>query len=169
MSLGFSGRKSKRAVIDAVEQTYIPLYAGFWRRAAALTIDGFFIMLVWSLMLNLMAGATVFNNLDPNSTNNVKGGLMLAILWLYSAGMESSPVQATLGKLAVRIVVTDMYGERISFLTGSVRYILKLLSTLFWGIGFIFAAFTQKKQALHDLAAGTLVSEKGPGKALPYH
>lgn len=86
--------------------------------------------------------------------------LPIAFIWLYFAGMESSTFQGTLGKLAVGLKVTDLNGNRISFLKASARYFLGLLSWSTAMIGFIIAAFTNRKQALHDLLAGTLVLER---------
>lgn len=77
--------------------------------------------------------------------------------WLYHAWMESSSWQATLGKRLVGLRVTDMEGNRISFGRATGRYFGKLLSGFICSIGYIMAAFTEKKQALHDIMASTLV------------
>ncbi|HET9015573.1 MAG TPA: RDD family protein, partial [Thermomicrobiaceae bacterium] len=84
--------------------------------------------------------------------------IWLIVPWLYYALMESSPYQATLGKLAAGIVVTDEFGGRISFGRASGRYFAKWISYLTFFIGFVVAGFTKQKQALHDLIAGTLVT-----------
>jgi uncharacterized RDD family membrane protein YckC len=59
--------------------------------------------------------------------------------------------------MALGIRVTDLDGGRISFGRATGRYFGKILSGLILGIGFLMAAFTERKQALHDLLAGTLV------------
>jgi uncharacterized RDD family membrane protein YckC len=74
--------------------------------------------------------------------------------------MESSSYQGTIGKKILGIKVIDMNGNRISFVKATVRYFSKLLSALIIGIGFLMAGFTNKKQALHDLIAETLVVKK---------
>ena len=71
--------------------------------------------------------------------------------------MESSAKQATLGKLALAIKVTDLNGNRISFGRASGRYFAKIISGLIFCIGYIIAGFTEKKQALHDMIANCLV------------
>ena len=86
--------------------------------------------------------------------------LWLAIQWLYFALMESSKNQATLGKMALGLRVTDLNGNRISFGKATGRYFGKILSSMTLLIGYIMAAFTAKKQALHDFVAGTLVLSK---------
>jgi uncharacterized RDD family membrane protein YckC len=88
------------------------------------------------------------------------GLLALILQWLYFALMESSKNQATLGKMIVGIIVTDLYGNRISFGKASGRFFGKILSGLILNIGYIIAAFTEKKQALHDMIAGCLVVNK---------
>jgi uncharacterized RDD family membrane protein YckC len=79
------------------------------------------------------------------------------VSWLYSALMERSSKQATLGKMALGIRVTDLDGNRIGFGKATGRYFAKILSALILGIGFLMVAFTQRKQGLHDMLAGTLV------------
>ncbi len=59
--------------------------------------------------------------------------------------------------MALGLKVTDLYGRRISLGRAIGRYFGKLLSGLTCLIGYIMAGFTQKKQALHDMIAGTLV------------
>ncbi len=80
----------------------------------------------------------------------------LAIPWLYEALMLSGEKQATLGKMALGIVVTDTAGGRLTFGRATGRHFAKYLSSLIFGIGFIIAAFTEKKQALHDFMAETI-------------
>jgi uncharacterized RDD family membrane protein YckC len=74
--------------------------------------------------------------------------------------MESSPQQATLGKMALGLKVTDLQGERLSFARATGRYFGKIVSSLILFVGFMMAGWTEKKQALHDIMAGTLVVKK---------
>ena len=80
--------------------------------------------------------------------------------WLYFALMESSNKQATVGKMALSIKVTDINGNRLTFGRATGRYFGKILSGMILYIGFIMAGFTEKKQALHDMIAGCLVVNK---------
>jgi uncharacterized RDD family membrane protein YckC len=86
--------------------------------------------------------------------------LGIVVAWLYYAIQETSPKQATLGKQALGIVVTDLQGKRIDFVKATIRYFSKIISSIILLIGYIMAAFTEKKQALHDMIAGTLVLKK---------
>jgi uncharacterized RDD family membrane protein YckC len=89
------------------------------------------------------------------------GGITIILLvfgsWLYEAFMESSSYQATLGKMIFGMKVTDLSGNRISFERATGRHFAKWLSTMILGIGYIMVGFTERKQGLHDLLAGTLV------------
>jgi uncharacterized RDD family membrane protein YckC len=80
--------------------------------------------------------------------------------WLYYALLESSAWQATLGKKALGLEVTDLQGMRIGFGRATGRFFAKIISGIILFMGFIMAGFTEKKQALHDMIAGTLVIRK---------
>jgi uncharacterized RDD family membrane protein YckC len=82
--------------------------------------------------------------------------------WLYFSLQESSERQATPGKRVMGIKVVDLAGRRISFGRATGRYFAKILSGLICDIGFILAGFTERKQALHDLIASTLVVRANP-------
>jgi uncharacterized RDD family membrane protein YckC len=88
--------------------------------------------------------------------------MLISILlsWAYFALMESSAWQGTLGKKMMGIQVTDLYGARISLGRATIRLAIKSLLSSWLFIGYIIAFFTQKKQSLHDLVAGTLVLTK---------
>jgi uncharacterized RDD family membrane protein YckC len=83
--------------------------------------------------------------------------LAITLGWLYYALMESSRYQATLGKVLMGLLVTDLKGNRVSFLRATVRYLAKWLSILTLLLGFLMAAFTTRRQALHDIVAGCLI------------
>lgn len=136
---------------------------GFWWRVLAYFIDAIILYIGTSILTGLfgvtlpMAGTGALP--DEVFTGAFFGlmGTNLVLNWLYFALLESSKLQATIGKLAIGLVVTDMDGERISFLRATGRYFAKILSSLILCIGYIMVAFTQRKQGLHDLIAGTLV------------
>jgi uncharacterized RDD family membrane protein YckC len=148
-----------------------PIYAGFWRRFAAVTLDAIILSTIGSV-LAVMAGAFLIGG--AVAAGEGSGGIgaagvmvgagiwLLAILcgWLYFAASEASSAQATLGKRAMGIFVTDVHGRRPSFGRSSVRWLGRLLNTLTFGIGWLMAAFTAQKQGLHDMLAGTLVMSR---------
>jgi uncharacterized RDD family membrane protein YckC len=83
-----------------------------------------------------------------------------AVMLLYYSIMESSKYQGSIGKIAMGIKVVDLNGNRVSFGTAFIRSIGKLISSTIMHIGYLMAAFTEKKQALHDMIASTLVVKK---------
>lgn len=76
---------------------------------------------------------------------------------LYSAVMEASPQQATLGKRLLGLKVCDELGNKLSISRSLLRALAKWLSTLTLGIGYFIGFFDKKQQCLHDKLARTLV------------
>jgi len=144
-------------------------YAGFWRRFVAMVIDGLIlspillIILASSGLFGLMSGATGDRNMAGLGAAllgiGIFAGLVVYLVssWLYHAWMESSHYQATLGKMALGIIVTDLSGNRISFSRANGRFFGKWVSGAVMNVGYLMAAFTEKKQALHDILASCLV------------
>lgn len=147
-------------------------YAGFWRRFVAHLIDqivvgiaAFVIFIPGLALLGIGIGAGIMEE-SESAVGLILAAVaayLVAILlivvgqWLYYALMESSGKQATLGKLALGLVVTDLGGNRISFGRATGRYFGKILSGMIMMIGYIMAGFTERKQALHDIMASCLV------------
>ncbi len=159
-------------------------FAGFWIRFVAYIIDKIIVLIIQSVLIipfTIFFGflTPLLDKADsfPQYTSALYAAsarfddyslgfsiiiVLLALLfeavgWLYFALMESSPKQATLGKAAVGIIVTDENYERISFLRATARYFSKIISSFILMLGFIMAGFTRRKQALHDFIAGTFV------------
>lgn len=150
-------------------------YAGFWLRFVAVLIDFILIYFVRRLIFlpfGIGAGMDMhglFHGRHPQDIGELMPAIALlirvaivsAILqWLYFSLMESSVWQATLGKKALGLTVTDLEGRRISFGRATGRYFAKIISTLILFIGYMMAGFTERKQGLHDIIAGTLVLRK---------
>lgn len=141
------------------------VYAGFWLRVVAIIIDGlvFSPITLASWLLQHWAQNAEQNSLSPAAMIGIgllliaDGLFIIVARWLYFALMESSPWQATLGKKALGLRVTGMDGQRIGFGRATGRYFGKFISAIPLGIGFMMAGWTERKQALHDLIAGTLV------------
>jgi uncharacterized RDD family membrane protein YckC len=147
-------------------------YAGFWLRFVAYIIDNLMIGFGRFLFSSITAAAFHTPLFRPVRgpwgllTFQFSGGLVWIIAeWLYFALMESSVHRATLGKMAVGIMVTDLQGNTISFGRATGRYFGKIVSGLILYIGFIMIVFTDRKQGLHDMMVNTLVVRK----TLPQH
>lgn len=138
-------------------------YAGFWRRVGAFVID-YIIVVVAVSIIAMVLGLSIAipaymsqAHAADAATGNGGNWLLVVMLWLYYAYFESSAKQATFGKQALGIKVCGADGQRISFLRASGRHFAKYISGLILGIGYLMAAFTSKKQGLHDMIASCLV------------
>ncbi len=136
-------------------------YAGFWRRFWAYILDAiildFVSIPVW-IRFGLFKNFPKLGSLpSDHSMLLLLDWIFVLLFWLYYAIMESSRLQATIGKMALGIIVTDENGNRINFGRATGRHFAKLLSFLSLCIGFMMAGWTKKKQAMHDKIAGTLV------------
>ncbi len=148
--------------------------AGFLKRWAALFLDGlilsagfYAVMFLLILVLGVAGGFESLSALDsedpPGWVIGAYIGLYLFYFFaaaLYYSLMESSSHQATLGKMALGIKVVDRDGGRLSFAHALGRWFAAALSYLTLYIGFLLAAFTHNKQALHDMVAGTFVVDR---------
>jgi uncharacterized RDD family membrane protein YckC len=157
-------------IVQPVQPTTPPAvrYAGFWRRFWALWIDALLLVAIGlptSVLMRAVAGAPLMPHwkessgppdLDTCLTNLLTG----IVAWIYAASFESSEKQATLGKMALGIRVTDLDGRRISFARATGRHFAQIFDVLTFGVGYAMAGFTAKRQALHDMIAGTLVVRK---------
>jgi uncharacterized RDD family membrane protein YckC len=145
--------------------------AGFWRRCAALLMDSFVLgaigWIVSAVGMTMLATSGSASTIGAGSFGMTL--LLIVVNWLYFALQESSSAQATLGKRAMGLRVTDDYGRRIGFGRASGRFFGKIISGLIFYIGFMLAGWTARKQALHDMIAGTLVVFRGveSGQPLP--
>jgi uncharacterized RDD family membrane protein YckC len=149
-------------------------YASFGQRFLAYLIDIIILMVIFWIIFSVFGISMMgdYASMDPETMSSEEaaevlskglGGMMMANLLstvisiLYFAYFESSAKQGTFGKQALGIQVTDMDGNRISFGKAILRNIGRIISGMILLIGYIMAAFTSKKQALHDLIASTLV------------
>ncbi|MBX9604226.1 MAG: RDD family protein [Bryobacteraceae bacterium] len=151
-------------------------YAGFWIRFVAQFVDGLIIGIAGSIIAVPLIFAAIFgtglgavlqagngNDLPPEAVLPFVGFIFLFVVavlagqWFYFAYFESSESQATPGKKILGLKVIDVDGRRISFGRASGRFFGKLLSGALFNAGYIMAAFTARKQALHDMLASTLV------------
>jgi len=154
-------------------------YAGFWLRFVAHLIDGLIVgagVFVLVIPLVFLTGLAATLESLPRRMEGMEGqpnpaviGAILSLVfmfvavsvllqWLYYAYFESGEKQATWGKQALGIYVTDGAANRVTFGRASGRFFAKMISGMIpLGIGYIMAGFTERKQALHDMIAGCLV------------
>jgi uncharacterized RDD family membrane protein YckC len=146
--------------------------AGFWIRFVAYIVDAF-ILFLGSLLIGGIVGGLVWvvmgtdtDNWDLDHYEVVTWIAVIAFIlayfvvaWLYEAFLTSGPHGATYGKQAVGVRIVRADGAPLSFGRATGRHFLKVLVTPMvpLGIGYLLAAFTQGKRALHDFMADTLV------------
>jgi uncharacterized RDD family membrane protein YckC len=132
--------------------------AEFWKRVGALVIDGGIVYLVCVVILGVGSAAGGIKLSPPGTVTPgeiiVSQILFFLMGWLYFALGESSPLKATIGKLALGIMVTDLEGKRLSFFKATKRFWAKVIASL------VIAASIMKKEPFHDIMVGTLVVNK---------
>ncbi len=180
---------------DAVASVSSMEYASFWKRLAAYLID-IIVMSIATLAAGYILQIGFFILLLPRKINiialgyeigQILGIMLISIIpWLYFSVMESSSKQATLGKMALGIIVTDLERSKISrgraigrnlakIISGWVSIAMGVIIAFFIGIPeswiiisglmllifeFLIIGLTVKQQALHDIMADTLVVVK---------
>jgi uncharacterized RDD family membrane protein YckC len=152
-------------------------YAGFWLRLVADIIDnivlmiptGFVAVVLFASMFPLLRGFANAQNPVAMISILLPRILLFAVIflagtWLYWGLFESSSWQATLGKKALGLYVTDLAGNRLTFGKASGRFFagrglsaVPTIGGLYYLVDCIMAGCTEKKQALHDMIAGCLV------------
>lgn len=151
-------------------------YAGFWWRFLAHIIDNIIISFASSIFILPIFGIfgislfsmqrSGYDFEDPEiliplvMMYSSVGLISFVVQWLYYALMESSKTQGTVGKLVLKIKVTDYDGNRITFARATGRYFGKILSSMILLIGYIMAGLTERKQALHDMLASCYVMKE---------
>ena len=161
-----------------IDQEVIPnaVYGSFLRRFAAVMIDGVIFTVIMGILFAATGGVAKLTSMVEDGSFSQKTlyssflvpFIALYVLqWLYFAYFESGDKQGTLGKQAMGLFVTDINGDRLTFQKASIRYFARLLPGLIPVIGALYSLadylsqpFTEKKQTLHDMIAGTLVFKR---------
>lgn len=161
------------AAVPPVAYAPASIYGGFWIRFLAHLIDHAILGAVAAPLFFIMVLPAIIRiahqaqqNQEPPSPELIVAILSSVFIyialafvgqWLYEALLTSSSWQGTIGKRVLRLKVVDEAGNRISFGRATGRFFAKLLSSMFFCIGFIMIAFTERKTGLHDMLASTLV------------
>ncbi len=140
---------------------YEPLsveYADLLGRTYALLIDGSIILLMWVVsFIVYFIGNSIVGPYTASEFAAMSVILVCAFSLLYFSYFESSEKQATPGKQAAGIIVTDKRGQRISFIRAVARNLLKGLASV---VSIIPIMASGKKEGIHDMVTGTLVAVK---------
>jgi len=133
--------------------------AGFPRRTGAAAIDALVViafLFAWSYVLVALFGYSVDRN-APGVVDLPYFSVAIVFAWLYCACMESGARGATLGKRALGLSVRDRHGEKPGFGRASLRWLARGLTLATLMLGWLLILVTKRRQALHDLVAGTTV------------
>lgn len=155
------------------------LYAGFWLRVVAALIDSLLIGIPFVVIAVVIFASALPMLRDFGTEPNPNPFLLISLFfprllllaalglvgtWLYWSLLESSSWQATLGKKALGLYVTDLTGARLTFGRASGRFFagrgiayVPSIGGLYFLVDCIMAGVTEKKQAVHDMIAGCLV------------
>ena len=147
------------------------IYASFMRRlsaqivdwllcllpAAALVVSVFWGFVAWESSLSeyfivpllLLSEATV----------------IIGTFWAYHVLTWTSKRQATLGMRLAGVFITDLAGHRLTRWRATGRFFARFLSYYTVGVGFLIQPWNERKQALHDRIAGTVVLARPPREA----
>ena len=127
-------------------------YAGFIVRWIAFTIDNALLAFITIMLL------FPFPNFEDALLVGIHRTLITLVLVFATIAMWVKYDGATPGKKIVKIKIVNAENfEPIDFITGVKRYIGYLLSSAIVLLGFLMAAFTKRKQGLHDMFAKTVV------------
>lgn len=150
-------------------------YAGFWQRFGAWVIDLIILMIPSMIVMYALGGMEAYRHLlerlqagtdmseafrDYAAATETSSLASLLITFLYYTFFEASKWQATPGKLALRLRVTNLQGQRISIGRSAARNVVRLSAAIFGLIPvicYLAITWTQRKQGLHDLWASTYV------------
>jgi uncharacterized RDD family membrane protein YckC len=143
-------------------------YAPLWRRALACLVDFLIvaaavvpaaIVLIW-----IMEASHEDLGMKVRHARYLAGIGAVALWvfgdWFYNACMMTSEWEATIGKRIFRVRILDAKGQRVTFWQATARHFSKFLSTFLLGAGFIMAAFSHRRQALHDVVADTIACSR---------
>jgi uncharacterized RDD family membrane protein YckC len=162
------------AAAPAVAYAAVPTarYGGFWLRFLAHLIDHvilgivaapLFFILVLPVILRVANDAERNQEPSPEMIIAILSSVFIYVVlafvgqWLYEALLTSSSWQGTVGKRVLQLKVTDELGNRIGFGRATGRFFAKILSSMFFYVGFIMVGLADRKRGLHDMLAGTLV------------
>lgn len=149
--------------------------ASFWKRVGAWAIDYVILLLPVTIIGLSMGASAAFEHFVSQvqsgsaplvAAEEYSRAVRPAAMWSLLAGFiyyvlfECSRWQATPGKLALGLRVTDLDGQRLSLGRSVLRNVVRLanaITALIPFICYVTVAWTARHQGLHDLLAKTLV------------
>lgn len=140
-----------------------PKYAGFWIRFLAICVDSFILGVIGSFLTLLTGGDGSALEAAANGAKVHLNAGMLGLSLVYYAGFWIWR-STTPGKMLFKLkIVQEKSGKPMTVSNAVIRYVGTFVSGLVFCLGYIWVAFSAKKQGWHDIWAGTVVvsTEKG--------
>ena len=140
------------------------VYGGFWRRAAALILDGLILSVV-NVAVNAVTGLA-FGPTDTPTLGSMPSIFTAKVGFSFLSGLCVGMAYqaffltrsgATPGKMALGLKVIMANGEPVSGGTAAGRYFSYYLDSIILFIGYLMVAWDKEKRALHDHICGTRV------------
>lgn len=166
--------------IDSNNASSAPLaYVGFWVRFLAFVLDSIAIMVLLSIVAVFIPASTDFAAIDLTAGTRTRQELLDFLMTLLPRmGLDAlfsaliflllwNFIRSSLGKIIFKAYIVDASGNKASFGQLFVRYIGYFVSLAFFGLGFIWIAFDNRKQGWHDKMAGTIVVYGKTGEKEP--
>ena len=123
------------------------VFASMGARCVAFFIDALLLCVVWA-SLAAFSGEQGFP---------LPWWSFIALAAIYFTTLTASPWQGSLGKKSLSIKVTDLAGKRVGLGRALLRFTMTCVMLATAGLGFLIAAWTPRRRALEDFAAGTVV------------
>jgi uncharacterized RDD family membrane protein YckC len=130
--------------------------SGFWRRVGAAIIDGILVSIPVSI-LGALFGIGPFSD-TTGAGSTAYQALATVVGWAYGTYFEGSGAGQTVGKKVLNIRVIDFAtGGPLGYPKAFVRQLVKLVSGLACGLGYLWMLWDREKQTWHDKVATTVV------------
>jgi uncharacterized RDD family membrane protein YckC len=140
-------------------EALFPRYAGPWQRLGAAGID-LSVLIVLETMAFWILGWKWLGEPAETAAWRLPLAVAVGLPAVYETLLTASSLQATLGKALAGLYVTGRHGERLSVARAALRHLARYVSAATLLVGFAMQPFTARKQALHDVIAGTLVRQR---------
>jgi uncharacterized RDD family membrane protein YckC len=119
--------------------------AGFWRRFAAMLVDGVIIVIVYGILVVIVGASAAY-------------GLLIVVSLAYFTYFEGSERGQTPGKMALGIRVIDFGGGgSIGYGRAFIRWIGRIVSQLPIFLGYFWMLWDNERQTWHDKFANDVV------------
>ncbi|WP_319783751.1 RDD family protein [Oceanisphaera sp. IT1-181] len=131
-------------------------YAGFWIRCGASLIDMVVLIIITVVPLFFIYGDAFF--IEDKNIHGIWDLLFSYILPFVGTIWFWLKYRATPGKMATKLEIVDaLTGNKMSTGQAIGRYFAYIISTVPFGLGFIWIGIDKRKQGWHDKLAGTVV------------